>query len=121
MGKVLTTASEVTCGHDPTGPIVTEGSNKLTVSGDGVLTAAGVKDKSIDPTACGLTPNQGPPVTTRCKKVQSVTAGPAKLTVVGEAVLLEETVAGTTDGMLAGVTPQLLLRATAKQSRLTAV
>jgi len=53
--------------------------------------------------------------------VSSVTSGEAtKLKVNGQAVMLD-TLSGTTDGMVAKTTPQMLLSATAGQTKLTAI
>lgn len=119
MGKVLTTASDVNCGHPP-GGIQTEGSPRLTVFGNGVLTINGVQGKKVRPNACGLVANQGPPVTKKCVTAVSVSGGQArKLTIGAIPVLVEEGFSGTTDGLDKGVV-QSKLAATANQTKLMA-
>lgn len=120
MGKVLTTASDVSCGHPP-GEIDTEGAPRLMVDGSGVLTINGVQGKGVRPlAACGLVPNPVPPATQKCLTTVKVSGGQAhKLTVGGIPVLLEEDFSGTTDGLDKGFL-QDKLKATANQTKLTA-
>lgn len=119
MPGVLTTGSSVICGHG--GTVSTTGVSKLKVSGNPVLQKTGIMGKSVS--SCG-TPTvvpPPPPPSSPCHTVVSVITGEAiKLKVSGSPVMLE-TVTGTTDGIVAGVTPQTLLSATAGQTKLTAV
>lgn len=119
MPGVLTTGSSVVCGHG--GTVSTSGSAKLKVTGNPVLLKAGIAGKSVS--GCGtptVPPPPGPP-SSPCHSVASVITGEAtKLKVSGSPVMLE-TLAGTTDGVIGGLTPQTLLSATAGQTKLTAV
>ena len=120
MSGVLTISSNVTCGHN--GKVQTSSSAKLTVNGQAVLLKDSIASKSI--ATCSTKPAadaSGTPTDAPCITVSSVDSGGAtKLTAGGSAVMLE-TLAGQTDGMVTKVTPQLLLSATAGQSKLTAV
>lgn len=120
MAAVLTENSNVTCGH--TGSASTSGVSKLTVNGHPVLLESGIANKTVNncvtPTASdsSMRPTDKP-----CTLVSSVTGGAAaKLKVKGQPVMLD-TLAGSTDGMVGGVTPQNLLSATAAQTKLTAI
>jgi hypothetical protein len=114
MAGVLTLASNVTCGHAP-GKVSTSSSTKLRVSGSAVLLEGGVSGKKVE--ACGIVlSNSSSP----CKQVGGVMAGRAtKLKADGQPVMLD-TLAGQTNGVLASVTPQAVLAATAGQTKLTA-
>src|SRR5258708_18625794 len=118
MSFVLTTSSKVICGHG--GTVSTSSSAKLKVSGNPVLLKTGISGQSIS--GC-LTPTMPPPPgpkSQKCTSVTSVDSGEAtKLTAGGKSVVLD-TLAGETDGIVANATPQLLLSATAGQSKLKA-
>ena len=124
MPKVLTTepGSTVTCGHGP-GKVLTSSSAKLTVNSNYVLLENSINNQSIDPN-CSIVPavdSSGTTTASKCTKVLAVTAGQAtKLTVGGKPVILDTTLKGNTDGMVAKVTPQTLLGGKATQSKLTA-
>lgn len=123
MPKVLTTSSTVGCGHLPPPPgagvVQVQSTAKLRVATAPVLLLAGINGKPVATGTCGIVPSQG---NIKCLKVSAVTAGMAtKLTVGGLPVMLAETLAGTTDGTLATVTPQPLLAAVPNQSKLTSV
>lgn len=118
MRKVLSTQSEVTCGHRllpaKPGAVQVAGTAKLKVNGNPVLLAPGVLGRPIS--GCATVPSQG---NAPCTAVVSViNTPPPKLTVNGAAVLLD-TVTGSTSGQVGGVTPQGRLAATANQSKLT--
>jgi len=116
MSRVLTESSTVDCGHG--GSVSVQGQSKLTVGGSAVLVQGGVTGKSVS--ALCATQDKPDSGLKKCTTVASVTAGYAtKLTIGGSPVVLD-TLAGTTDGMVGGTTPQTLLRATAGQSKLTA-
>ena len=120
MPGVLTTGSNVTCGHSP-GKVTTTGAPKLHVSGQPVLQKTGIMGKPVS--GCSTPPAADPsgPTAKPCTSVTAVTVGEAtKLTVGGQPVMLD-TLAGQTDGMVGKVTPQLLLSATAVQTKLTAI
>jgi hypothetical protein len=96
--RVLTTGVTITCGHSlppaKPGKVQTVGVNRLTVSQSPVLVAAGIESKPVDRCA-----TQQSNTTTPCSTVLKVTAGGAsKLTVNGEAVLLDTRLAGETVG-----------------------
>ena len=121
MPNVLIDSSEVLCDEEvvlPNGPVhggsvsITS-TAKLSVNGNPVLLKSGIVGKTV--TGCK---NNPPPIgDTPCLNVTSVTAGEAtKLTVGGSGVMLDSTLAGTTSGVPSG-----LLKATAGQSKLTAI
>jgi hypothetical protein len=120
MAGVLTTASNVTCGHS--GSVNTSSSAKLTVGGKSVLLKSSIEGKTVG--SCSTQPSTDPsgaPQDVKCLTVSGVTAGEAtKLTAGGSPVVLD-TLAGSTDGMVAKTTPQQLLSATADQGKLSAV
>jgi hypothetical protein len=122
MSNVLTTSSNVTCGHGPA-KVLTSSSAQLTVNGSPVLLESSIKNQSIDAN-CSTVPasdNSGP-TAIKCTRVLAVTAGQAtKLTVGGKPVILDTTLKGYTNGMVAKVTPQTLLGGMALQSKLTAL
>ena len=119
MSGVLTTASNVTCGHQ--GTVSTSSSTKLKVSGAAVLLQAGVAGKSVG--TCSTPPAadaSGTPTAQPCQTVASVGAGAATKLQAGGTPVMVDTLTGTTDGMVGKVTPQTLLSASAGQSKLTA-
>ncbi|HZD96152.1 MAG TPA: hypothetical protein VE133_17965 [Candidatus Sulfotelmatobacter sp.] len=119
MPGVLTTGSNVTCGH--AGTVSTSGSDKLKVSGNPALLKTGIASKSISSCATPAASDVSGPTAIPCSTVSSVATGEAtKLKISGAAVMLD-TLTGQTDGMVGKVTPQLLLSATAVQSKLKAV
>lgn len=121
MAGVLTTASNVTCGHSP-GRVSTSSSAKLKVSGSAVLLKTGVSSKSVSGCSTvtstdsnGVTQNQ------QCSSVSSVTAGEATKLKAGGSFVMLDTLAGQTDGMVNYTTPQTKLSATAGQTKLKAI
>jgi|GEM_PF-1146768 len=122
MPNVLTTASNVNCGHPLAatqlpGAVNTVSTAKLRVDGRPVLVKSGILLKTIS--KCGITgPNSTP-----CSLVSGVTTGESlKLRAGGQPVMLD-TLKGTTDGKLQGdvpPTPQPKLAATAGQAKLQA-
>jgi hypothetical protein len=119
MPGVLTTGSSVICGHG--GTVSTTGVPKLKVAGNQVLQKTGIMGQSISGCNTPTVVPPPPPPSSPCLVVASVITGEAiKLKVSGSPVMLE-TVTGTTSGVVAGVTPQTLLSATAGQTKLTAV
>jgi hypothetical protein len=115
----LTTASTVTCGHSP-GIVQTTSLAKLKVGGQPVLLRSSIDGAAV--TLCGTTPASDPSGVTAkpCTAVSGVSAGASlKLKTGGKAVVLD-TLAGSTDGMVAKVTPQMALAAVANQSKLRA-
>lgn len=142
MPKVLTTSSNVNCGHAPPaapqtpGKVQTESTAKLKVNGDPVLLESSIAGKSIS--GCGTLATKdstGMDIDMPCKKVSAVpqivpvqpdpappaiTAGwSTKLKVGGNPVMLD-TLAGMTDGMVGKVTPLTLLSGKDNTSKLTA-
>ncbi|MCG5072059.1 hypothetical protein [Paraburkholderia tagetis] len=118
MPGVLTTASNVTCGH--AGNVSTSSATKLQVNGAAVLLQSGIASQSV--AGCSTPPasDSSGPTAKPCTTVASVTGGPAaKLQAGGQPVMLD-TLAGTTDGMVGKVTPQTLLAGIAGQTKLTA-
>ena len=118
MPGVLTEGSNVTCGHSP-GKVSTTGSPKLKVSGQAVLLKDGIMGKSVS--GCGTPPasDVSGPTAIPCLTVTTVTTGEATKLTIGGAPVMLDTLAGQTDGMVGKVTPQLLLSATAVQTKLT--
>jgi hypothetical protein len=113
MAGVLTTGSSVRCGHG--GTVRVSSSAKLSVAGQKVLVADGIDGKSVS--TCGT------PTTDKSKACTSViktTAGAATKLTAGSMPVYLDTLAGTTDGVVGGTTPQTLLAASAGQSKLTA-
>lgn len=109
MAGVLTTASNVQCGHQ--GTVSTRGSAKLKVQGSPVLTGSGVVGSSI--AGCTTAPSS---TTKPCTSVLAVGVGRAlKLRVGGQPVLLD-TLVGSTNGVPPGTLP-----ATAGQTKLEAI
>lgn len=108
MAKVLTMESETLCGTTAAthgGKIAKQSTEKLTVNGKPVLTAASVMNKAI--ATCAQTPVQA-----KCTTVSTVTGDFAtKLTVNGTPVLIG--LVGTTDktGTLAASAVQAKLDA----------
>jgi hypothetical protein len=118
MAGVLITNSTVTCGHS--GNVTVTSTQKLKVSNSPVLVKASIESKSIPDCATTPATDASGPTAKPCKTVSSVSSGEAtKLKVNGQAVMLD-TLSGTTDGMVTKTTPQMLLSATAGQTKLTA-
>ena len=115
MAEVLTTGSTVDCGH--TGTVSTSGASKLKVAGNAVLLEDGVSGKSVS--AC-VTQNVTNTGMKQCTTVTSVTMGKATKLKVGGAPVLLSSLKGATDGTVGG-SPQMLLKATAGQTKLKAV
>jgi hypothetical protein len=107
------------CGHG--GTLTTTGAPKLKVAGNPVLQKTGIMGQSVSGCITPIAPPPPGPPSSPCHTVASVITGEAtKLKVSGSPVMLE-TLTGTTDGVVAGTTPQTLLSATAGQTKLTAV
>ncbi len=139
MAGVLTTSSDVTCGHSAGavhGKAQVSSDVKLTVSGSPVLLKSGVDLKSVS--GCPTPPASDTSGVTAapCTQVTSTptpptgAAGPptpgvgggeaTKLTCGGLPAMLD-TLSGKTNGMVGKVSPQTLLSASAGQDKLTAV
>lgn len=119
MAEVLTTGSNVNCGHG--GQVGVASQAKLTVNGQPALTKTSVAVKAISDCATPSSSDASGPVSKPCLNCVNVTAGEAaRLTVGNEKVLLASALKGTTDGMLAKTTPLDSLAATAEHSRLHA-
>lgn len=118
MRKVLTTQSTLSCGHAAPpalpGAVATASAAKLKVAGSPVLLTSSVAGKDV--IGCATPQVQGNKLCT--KVISAASTPPAKLAVAGEPVLVEP-ITGTTDGQVAGVTPQPALNATANQPKLT--
>jgi hypothetical protein len=111
--RVLTTASAIGCGHPP-GAVGTQSTAKLTVASHGVLTVEGVLGHGVSD--CPIADSSS---TVKCRTVSTVSGGKARaLTVQGQAVVVEETLAGTTSGTGGAVSGQLT--ADAQQATLAA-
>jgi hypothetical protein len=113
--------STVTCGHPPgtpVGKVQTQSQAKLKINGSPVLLQTSINGRTVDLPKCGTPLAAG---SQPCEKVLEVSAGAAlKLKVNGNPVMLD-TLKGSTNGMVAGVTPQLLLAGVANQSKLQTV
>ncbi|MCJ1676504.1 hypothetical protein MTF65_03885 [Streptomyces sp. APSN-46.1] len=123
MGKVLTTASTVTCGH-PTpvppepppspmpGQVTASSERKLKVQGSPVLVKSSLLQADVKD--CPNTVSPAKP----CKKVTGVVSGESlKLKAGGSPVMLDE-ISLTTDG---SVPPPPVLKPGAGQSKLSSV
>jgi hypothetical protein len=121
MPNVLTMQGTVSCGHSP-GTVQAQSTAKLSVGGAQVLVKDDINGKPV--ASCGIKPksdNTGP-IDAPCSTVKSVTAGEAtKLTAGGNPVVLDTSLKGTTDGMVAKATPQGFLGGTAVQTKLRSV
>lgn len=134
MASVLTTSSDVNCGHQ--GSVSTSGAtHKLRVQGDSVLLKNDIDLKAV--TNCATVVKNSPsgdPIDAPCTLVTStplvppapaapgVSAGEAtKLTVAGQPVMLGAPLAGMTNGMVAKTSPQTSLAAESNQSKLTSM
>jgi hypothetical protein len=123
MPSVLTAAAAIDCGH---GGVITPKNDpqvRLSVSGSPALTAEALINQTVS--ACGTMPTAPPPpgtpVSIKCPKCIGISSAQStKLTVHGVAVLLAP-LGGSTNGEVANVTPQVTLKATAVQTKLTAV
>ena len=120
MASVLITSRNVTCGHG--GKVAVISTQKLTVSNHPVLVKSSIENKSISGCTTPPASDTSGPTAKPCITVSSVISGEAiKLKVSGQAVMLDTLLSGTTDGMVAKITPQTLLSATAGQTKLTAI
>jgi hypothetical protein len=122
MPSVLTASASVVCGHGG-GAIAPKDDPqvKLTVSGAKVLTAAALIGQDVIACLTPVTPPPPGPVSIKCLKCTEVDSPTStKLRVHGVAVLLAP-LSGKTSGKVLDVTPQLMLKATGVQSKLTAV
>src|SRR5215468_3164625 len=113
MPSVLTMQSTVTCGHPAPGKpakVQTQSLAKLKVNGSPVLLQTSIKGEPIPDCGTKLVTDPAGVVTDKpCTSVSAVSAGAAlKLKVNGQPVMLD-TLKGSTGGMVAKVTPQLLL------------
>jgi hypothetical protein len=119
MPHVLTTGSNVTCGHS--GTVSTASTAKLKVNGQPVLLKEGIQGRSVAGCTTPPASDISGPTAKPCTLVSTVSAGAAtKLKVSGQSVMLQ-TLAGATDGMVAKETPQKLLSADAGQVKLTSM
>lgn len=113
MRGVLTTKSDVSCGHE--GTVAVTGLPRLRIDGGQVLVKTGVATKAVASCATPLDTNTG---SKPCTTVTGVSSGEAsKLRVDGQAVLTKA-LGGETDGSVSSTTPQLLLSAMPKQTLL---
>jgi hypothetical protein len=93
MGKALTMASQVSCGHKPPGFVEPQSTAKLSVNGQKVLVESSIKTIG---TGCTAQSQQDIP----CTLVNAITAGQsAKLFTGGLAVMLDS-LAGSTNGKI---------------------
>lgn len=114
MGSVLTTDSQITCGHE--GKVSTTSQSKLKVKNASVLVSSDVQGKSVSATPPDKCVTQLTSSTKPCSSVLTIIKGAAtKLKVHNDAVLLADALKGTTDG-----NPPGSLSATAGQTKLTA-
>lgn len=123
MPNVLTASALVDCGHGGAIAPKDDPQVKLTVSGAKVLTATALESQPVS--ACSTKIAPPPPAlpitATPCLQCMSINPPPStKLTVHGVPVLLAP-LTGTTNGMLASITPQPMLKATGVQVKLSAI
>jgi len=117
MAFVLTTSSNVTCGH--AGKVTTVSAAKLTINGSAVLVKSDIDGKAVSACSTPAASDASGPTAKACTSVSSVDSGTAQKLTVGSVPVMLDTLSGTTDGMVAKVTPQKLLSATAVQAKLT--
>jgi hypothetical protein len=121
MSNVLTTSSTVSCGHPP-GAASTVSAAKLAVAGSPVLLATSIMGKGVSSCFTQLASDNTGPIAKPCAAVIEVSAGSStKLTCGGQPVMLDDRLAGSTDGMVGKVTPQTKLAGQANQSKLSSV
>ena len=120
MPGVLTAGSNVTCGHSP-GKVTTTGSPKMSVSNQPVLLKLGIMGKPVSGCSTPPAADVSGPTAKPCTSVTTVSTGEATKLTIGNQPVMLDTLAGQTDGMVGKVTPQLLLSATAIQTKLTAI
>lgn len=111
MRAVLTTNSKVPCLHE--GSVATSGMSRLRIDGGRALSEDGVAGRVVSGCKTPTDDKNAP-----CTTATSVTAGAATRLAVDGAPVLAATLAGQSNGKVAGTTPQLLGKALAKQSRL---
>jgi hypothetical protein len=126
MAAVLTQNDAIQCAHG--GRVTTSSVARLTVRKAPVLTLNAVQGQTIPPApapaACATQIVTGPPPSKPCLSCLAVTAAFATRLTVGGGVdkILLDPVVGTTDGTVAGTTPQPGLKSTpAGPTRLTAI
>jgi hypothetical protein len=118
MAAVLTTSSDVKCGHGA-GKVTVQSSTKLAVNGSRALIKSSIELKAVGMCSTAPSSDASGPIDVTCTSVTSVGAGEAaKLTAGGRPVVLE-TLKGTTNGLVTK-TPQDKLTASPKQTKLTA-
>jgi hypothetical protein len=122
---VLTTKDAVLCGpalpkaHG--GKVSTSSLAKLTVNLAPVLLQNSIETKLIPTGNCQTPAVSGPPTSAPCVNAVKVTGGLSiKLTSEHKPVILDS-LTGTTNGTIAGVTPQTVMFGKAVQTKLTAV
>jgi hypothetical protein len=123
MPSVLTAAAALDCGHGGAIAPKNDPQVRLSVSRSPALTAEALINQTVS--TCGTAPTgpppPGTPVSIKCLKCTGISSAQStKLTVHGVAVLLAP-LGGSTDGTVANVKPQVTLKATGVQTKLTAV
>lgn len=119
MSFVLTTISQVTCGHG--GHVKVEGDAKLQVNGNPVLVQNSIEGKNIPDCPTPPSDQSDPCTTVSSIPPPAITEGWARKLFVGGQPVMLDTLAGKTNGKVNGVTPQSLLKGVAGQTKLTAV
>ena len=121
MPFVVSMVDKVVCGHG--GTVTPSSTAKLSVAGAKVCTRTSVETKPVSGCATPViaaTPTTPPsvPCVTCTKLGPGVEA--TKLKVAGVPVLFHP-LSGQTDGTVSGTTPQLLLKSTPGQAKLTSI
>jgi hypothetical protein len=135
MPNVLTTESNVTCGHK--GTVQVSSSAKLKVNNHSVLLESSIAGMSINDCKTQSVQVQGKYVSFPCASVSAtgrtsptlsvattssaITEGRSQKLKVGKFPVMLETLAGLTDGMKEGLSPVTGLQGTAVQNKLVAV
>src|SRR4051794_18438664 len=118
MAAVLTTASSIQCAH--TGTVSTASTAKLSVGGSPVLVfPSSIDAKGISGCTTAPSSDASGPINVPCTTVSNVSSGRAtKLTMSGQPVALD-TLACTSNGMLARQSDLPLAAPAANQTKLT--
>ncbi|MDZ8258028.1 hypothetical protein [Nostoc sp. ChiQUE01b] len=119
MASVLTTSSNVICGHS--GNVAVTSTQKLKVGNNPVLVKTSIEGKSVPNCATVPAADATGSTAIKCTTVSSVSSGEATKLKVNKQPVMLDTLSGETNGMVAKITPQKLLAATAGQSKLTAI
>lgn len=109
----------VTCGHGP-GIVALTSNAKLCVNSQPVLLEGSVVNQSVSGCSTIAASDSNGPTDAPCSSATSITGGKSTKLLVGKKAVLLDSLGGTTNGMVAKVTPQTLLAGKTTQTRLAA-